>query len=59
MKHRLFLSKAIGVPGTHGRIAFAGGAAGDLDIWTTNPDGSGTTNVTDAAGAPVNARRLT
>lgn len=43
MQHRLFLSMAIGVPGTHGRIAFAGDAAGHLDIRTITPDSSGTT----------------
>ena len=40
------------VPGTNGRIAFAGDAAGDLDIYTMNPDGSGVVNVTEGAGAP-------
>jgi hypothetical protein len=44
---------AIGVPGTHGRIACAGDAAGHLDIGTMNPDGSGATNVRDAAGVPA------
>jgi Tol biopolymer transport system component len=39
-------------PGTNGRIAFASDAAGDLDVWTINPVGSGAANVTDAAGAP-------
>jgi Tol biopolymer transport system component len=39
-------------PGPNGRIAFASDSAGDVDIWTINPDGSGTANVTDAAGAP-------
>jgi Tol biopolymer transport system component len=36
-----------------GRIAFVSDRAGDLDIWTMNPDGSGAMNVTDAAGAPA------
>jgi Tol biopolymer transport system component len=62
----LFLSIAIGViplaataapawatfPGTNGRIAFASDAAGDFDIWTMNPNGSGLFNVTNTAGAP-------
>ena len=39
-------------PGSNGRIAFASVAAGDLDIWTMNADGSGSVNVTDLAGAP-------
>jgi hypothetical protein len=36
---------AIVVIDTHGRIVFAGDATRCLDIWTVNPDGSGTTNV--------------
>jgi Tol biopolymer transport system component len=40
-------------PATNGRIAFASDSAGDLDIWTINPDGSGAFNVTDAAFAPA------
>jgi Tol biopolymer transport system component len=39
-------------PGPNGRIAFASDAAGDLDIWTMNADGSESINVTDLAGAP-------
>jgi Tol biopolymer transport system component len=44
--------------GTDGRIAFSGNPApdvnaGDRDIWTVNPDGTGAFNVTDAAGAPA------
>jgi TolB protein len=39
-------------PGTNGRIAFAGDATGDLDIFTMNPDGSGTVNVTGDPSAP-------
>jgi Tol biopolymer transport system component len=40
------------LPGTLGRIAFAGDATGDLDIYTMNPDGSGTFNVTGAPSSP-------
>jgi Tol biopolymer transport system component len=53
MKHRLFLSMTIVVIGTHRWIVFAGDAADDLDIWTMNPEGSGATNVRNAAGAPT------
>jgi hypothetical protein len=53
MKHRLFLSMAIGVPGRHGWLAFAGDAAGHPDIRTITPDSSGATNITDAADVPA------
>lgn len=64
---RLLLSIAIGAagvaaipatsswatfPGTNGRIAFASNGAGDLDIYTMNPDGSGVVNLTTAPGSP-------
>lgn len=39
-------------PGPAGRIAFASNAAGDLDVWTMNPDGSGASNLTTAPGSP-------
>jgi TolB protein len=39
-------------PGSNGRIAFVSDAAGDFDIWSVAPDGSGAANITDAAGAP-------
>jgi Tol biopolymer transport system component len=39
-------------PGQNGRIAFAGDEAGDLDIWTINPDGSGAANVTAGPSIP-------
>jgi Tol biopolymer transport system component len=40
-------------PGSDGRIAFSSDAAGDLDIWTVNPDGSGATNLTGGSSAPA------
>jgi TolB protein len=39
-------------PGANGRIAFSSDGAGDRDIWTVKPDGSGLANMTSAPGAP-------
>jgi hypothetical protein len=53
MKHRVRLSMAIGVIGPHGRIAFAGDAAGDLDNRTINSNRSRATNLRGRGGAPA------
>jgi hypothetical protein len=50
---------AIGVPGTHGRIAFAGDAAGHLDIRTINPDSSRGNERQGRCRRSRDARRLT
>jgi Tol biopolymer transport system component len=40
-------------PSTDGRIAFSSNGAGDRDIWSVSPDGSGVTNLTAGPSAPA------